>query len=193
MFRIDGRLFRFAPDGVREGEAADVQAEETKEEEPKATFADWFEGQDEATKGLVDSHISGLKNALEGERTRRRELSDQLQEAMKGAEKGSELEAALQGMTERLEAAERRNGFFEGALDPQVGCSNPELAFILAEERKLYDRRGLPDWAAIREMAPELFVRPRTTVPRGADPGAGADSPAPADVNALIRRAARRI
>lgn len=75
----------------------------------------WLRQQPETVRTLADAHVSGLKNALAGEREQRKTLAKELKDALAKAEKGSELETALTAMASRAETAERRAVFFEMA------------------------------------------------------------------------------
>lgn len=158
--------------------------------ETPASFEAWLLTQDETVRGLYENHTKGLKSALDSERTQRGELAKQLKEAAGKAEKGSELEKALNDATARAEMAERQAAFYVDASKPEIGCSNARAAFAIAQADGLFDRRGNPDWAAIKAAAPELFGH------RVAAGNAGAGTNKPADparsMNAYIRRAAGR-
>jgi hypothetical protein len=93
-------------------------------------------------------------------------------------------------MTGKLEQAEQRAAFFEEAGRPEIGCSNPRVAFQVALAEGLFSKRGDPEWPAIKQAAPELFNR---KLPAGnAGSGAGAPPPAGASMNDFIRTAAGR-
>lgn len=154
------------------------------------TWDTWVAAQDEVVKGLIDGHVKGLKSALDNERSQRSDLAKQLRDVTAKAEKGSELATALTQVSAQLEEAERRATFYADAGKPEIGCSNPRAAFVVAQADNLFDKRGNVDWAALKAVAPELF-RPR--VPQGnAGAGTGAPPPATQDMNQYIRRAAGR-
>lgn len=171
----------------QQGQEGLQQGQEQGQQQP--TFEGWLAGQDGTVKGLIESHVKGLKTALETERTERGNLSKQLKDLAGKADKDSDLQKALTGAQQQLEAAERRAVFAEEASRPEIGCSNPKLAFVLATQENLFDRRGNPDWTAIKAAAPELFRRGTGS----ADGGAGAgNGPQKFDMNMIIRRAAGR-
>ena len=154
------------------------------------SFESWIGSQDEAVKGLIDGHVKGLKSALDSERAQRGDLARQLRDVTAKAEKGSELEKALTEVSAQLEVTERRASFYEEAGRPEIGCSNPRLAYLAAVEGDLIDKRGRIDWEALKTSAPELF-RPR--VPQGnAGVGTGTPPPAQRSMNDYIRRSAGR-
>lgn len=172
------------PDGSEQGGlgAGEQAGAET------TSFESFYGGLDETAKGLIDGHITGLRSALDSERQQRNGLAKQIKELAAKAEKGSELEKQLTDASAKLELAERRATFYEDAAQPQIGCTNAKLAFILAQTENLFDRQGRPDWAAIKSTAPELF---RSSV-GSADGGAGGQKRTALDMNAAIRRAAGR-
>jgi hypothetical protein len=168
------------------------QTSETTGERP-ASFEAWLANQDDATKALLDGHTKGLKSALESERTQRAELAKQLRDVSGKLEKGSDAEKAVANLQAQLDAKSREADFIAAAIRPEVGCSNPKLAYMLASAENLYDRRGNPDWDAIKAAAPELFQSPAQPLrPGSADAGAGRGQNRPLDMNSLIRRAAGR-
>jgi predicted ATP-dependent protease len=122
-------------------------------------------------------------------RTERNDLTKQIDEFKKKAEKGSELEKSLTEFSARLEIAEKRASFFEDAVRPGIDCRNPKVAYALAVTDNLFDRKGSPDWTALKEAAPELFGK--VTPPANAGTGTG-NPPKNNDMNAFIRTAAGR-
>jgi len=93
----------------------------------------------------------------------------------------------LQDALNKIELAERRANFMEDALRPEIGCKNPRTAYALATAEDLFSKNGSPDWAAIKQVAPELFIGGGAKGNAGA--GTGKQITAD-DMNARIRRAA---
>jgi hypothetical protein len=154
------------------------------------TFQEWIATQDDSVKKMLDDHVAGLKVVLAEQKQRGAELSKQLKEAMKATEAGSEARKALEGMTSQLEAAEQRATFFEEAAKPEIGCNNPRLAFIAAQDGGLIDGKGRVSWDVLKSQFPELF---RLKVPP-ASAGAGTQASPPKNLgmNQFIRKAAGR-
>ncbi len=152
-------------------------------------FDTWYNGLDTAQKGLVDNHVTGLKTALQSERTERSNLARQISDLQKTAAKGSDLEKQLTDLQNTLALTERRAAFAEDAIKPEVGCTNVKAAYALALADDLFDRQGRPDWVRIKQAAPELFRRAGAG---SADGGAGNGQPPKLDMNTIIRRAAGR-
>jgi hypothetical protein len=173
--------------GTTGASAGGQQSGETPPETP--TFDTWYAALDTTYKGLLDTHVNGLKSALNTERTNRADLAKQIKDLAAKAEKGSELEKQLGDASARLEAAERRATFAEDAIKPEIGCSNVKAAYALALAENLFDNRGRTDWQTLKTLAPELFRKPGLG---SADGGMGSGQMPKMDMNATIRRAAGR-
>lgn len=171
-------------------------------QEPTNQNSNSGEGQ-EPTSATVDpnapvkvddlpANVQNMIRELRGENAKqRKEYADQLREATKKAEKGSEAEKAFGAISAQLEQAQLRATFVEEAIRPEVGCLNPKVAFQVASADSLFTRAGAPDWQAIKAAAPELFGRNKT--PPG-NAGNGKESP-PAlhgGMNDFIRRGTGR-
>ena len=155
------------------------------------SFEAFLEKQPEDVKKLYESHTTGLRNALNSERSSNKDLSNQLKKLAEKADKGSELEKQLSEYASKYEQAERRATFAEDAIKPEIGCTNVKAAFAIAQADDLFRRDGSPDWDGIKKAAPELFQKAGSGAPGKA--GAGTDKPpAKEDMNAIIRRAAGR-
>jgi hypothetical protein len=165
-----------------------------KTKTPPATppvFEDWIKSQSEDVRKSYDAHITGLRNTVQATRAERDGFAKELRDAAEKLEKGSEAQKSLTEMAGKLEAAEKRVTFFEEAIKPEIGCSNPKAAFLLAIADNLFDRKGNPDWTAIKLAAPELFQK---KVPVGnAGDGTHTDKPASQSMNEFIRASAGRL
>lgn len=177
------------PDEIAQGQQ-EQQGQEAQGDN-QFDYDKWLGEQPEHVKSGLEKSTSGLKNALESERTQRKDFAKQIKDLSAKAEKGSEAEKALGEMSTRLEQAEQRAAFMEEAVKPENGCANPRAAFLVAQADGLFKRSGEPDWAAIKQAAPELFGRTKT--PPG-NAGSGKESPPAAQggMNAFIRAAAGR-
>lgn len=153
------------------------------------TYDVWLGQQPENVKTLIESNIAGLKSALQSERQQRQQLAEQLRETAKGAT--GEAKVALDKLGADLEAAQRRADFFEEAARPDVGCTNPRLAFIAAEQAGLIDKKGRVNWPEMHKQYPELFRRMGTTA-GSADGRTGNNRAATGNMNDYIRRSAGR-
>lgn len=153
------------------------------------TWEQVVEGLPEAARAVYETHTQGLTSALKSERSQRKDLAGQLREAMGKLETDSKARDALEGVTEQLDQAERRVAFAEEAVGR--GVVNPRLAWLAAQEVEAFDRRGNPNWEALKKAFPELF-RKAGPPPGNAGSGAGKEAPPAAGMNAFIRRSAGR-
>lgn len=164
---------------------------EVNQEQPESkpeSFEAWLDAQPAEVKELYDQHVSGLKNTVAATRQERDNLKGEVQRALKQAEKGSELEKTLNETLLKLESTERRASFLEDAMKPEIGCSNPRVAYALAVAENLFTRTGAPDWQSLKDTAPELFGM---RAPKG-NAGNGTNAPVTKtnDMNTIIRHAA---
>lgn len=164
-----------------------------KGKDPEGTFESFeafLEKQPDAVKELYNAHTTGLKNSVSAARKERDDLSRQVKELLKGAEKGSDLERQLTEFQAKLDSAEKRANFAEAAILPEIGCTNVKAAFLIAQADELFKRDGSPDWEAIKRAAPELFKKAGQA---GGSAGAGTSNSAPKeDMNSIIRKMAGR-
>lgn len=154
-------------------------------------FDAWLGEQPEQVRKGYEGHTAKLQSALASEREQRKEVARQLKELTGKAEKGSEAEKTLGEMSSKLELAEQRAAFFEESNKPEIGCTNPKAAFLVAKAEGLFTKRGDPDWPAIKAAAPELFAS-RKAPPGHAGSGNGSQPPPTGGMNAYIRAAAGR-
>ncbi len=153
-------------------------------------FTDWLTEQDEATQSMINGHITGLKSALDTERSDRKKLEKQVRETAKQLEAGSETRQQLETMANDLATANGRSSFYESAHG--AGVKNLPLAYVAAREAQLLGDDGAADMKAMKERFPELFTVP---VSPAGNAGEGTQHPAPnsePDMDTFIRRAAGR-
>lgn len=158
---------------------------------PAETWDEVVAGLPEPQRALYEQHTKGLKAALESERTQRAQLAKELRTATEKMEQGSQARTQLEQATARLEEAERRAGFYGEASRPEIGCINPQLAYLAAREVNAFDARGNIDWKALQQQYPELFRAVRAPTPP-ANPGTGQPPQKGFDMNDALRRSARR-
>lgn len=183
------------PDSQGQAGGTSAAGQDQGQGAPSGTPGTWDEalaGLPEPVRALYDSHITGLRNTVQATRQERDTLSGRLTELTKALGKDTPEEARrlLAEMAGELETTNRRATFAEEATKPEIGCTNPKVAFQVAMAEGLFDKRGNPVWAAIKAAAPELF---RKAGAGSADGGAGGGKPASgAGMNSFIRRAAGR-
>ena len=109
-------------------------------------------------RALYDGHIQGLTNTVKATRGERDALAERVKAitATLGQDP-AEVKRKLDELQGELEKAGRRATFVEQAVSAEVGCRNPGVAYMVAEASGLFNRKGEPDWTAIKAAAPELF------------------------------------
>ncbi len=164
------------------------ETQQTNQQPP--TFQTWLTAQDEATTTMINTHIAGLKSALDTERSDRKKLEKQVRDTAKKLEAGSETQQQLEKMANDLAATSSRATFYESAHG--AGVKNLTLAFVAARESGLVADDGAADMKALKDNFPELFL---STAPPPGNAGEGTQHPAPntePDMDTFIRRAAGR-
>ena len=169
-------------------------APETTTGETPAVFdyETWLAAQPDDVKAGLEQHTSGLTSALTSERESRKDFEKQARDLAEKAEKGSEAQAQLTAVADKLAATDQRADFMEAAH--AAGVKNLKLAYTVAREDEMFDRRGNVNFEAMKKTYPELFG---STAPAAGNAGAGTiTQPAPggknAEANAAIRRASGR-
>jgi len=152
-----------------------------------ANFDEWLAGADEPTKTMISHRFTALENTVRATRDERDAFKVQIKDLLPKAEKGSDLEKSLNEITGKLDAAEKRAAFAEEATRPEVNCSNPKAAYLVAVADGHFDKKGNPDWAAIKAAAPELFRTPSANAAAGAGTQQQVSSSPHAAINNFIR------
>lgn len=134
---------------------------------------------------LFDERITGFKTTTDAIREERKNVENQLRDALTLAEKGSKLETELQGALNKLTAETRRADFYEAAGANE--CLNPKAALALAISGEHFTKTGKPDWNAIRAEAPELFGKAKANSNGNAGSGTGTQQPAKQTMTEYIR------
>lgn len=161
-----------------------------QDESEELDFDKWLGEQPANVKSAFERKTTGLHSALSAERDQRKDLAKQLRDATAQAEAGSALKKQLEEISSKHELAERKAAFYEEAGRPEIGCANPKAAFLVASAENLFKRSGEPDWAAIKQAAPELFARKTPT--GNAGNGQGNQPAAKSSMNTFIRQSAGR-
>jgi hypothetical protein len=126
-----------------------------QQEQTFENFEAFLAKQPEGVRKLYETHTTGLKSALQGERDNNKKLEKDLRDAASKAEKGSENEKKLIAMADEISKANLKATFYEGAVE--AGISNIKLAFVAAKEDDLFKKDGSVDWDALKKSYPELF------------------------------------
>ena len=153
------------------------------------TWDEYLETLPENLRTMYDAHTQGLRTALVSERDQRKEMDKQLRDAIAGADEGSKLKTAMEGLQKQLEQAELRAEFAEESIKQNI--TNPSLAWLAVQQHDMFDRKGNVDWAALKERFPELF---KVSLPN-ANAGSGTNTAnvPQGDMNKLIRDMANRL
>lgn len=157
-----------------------------------SSFDKYIADQPDAIKELFDTHIDGLKSALDSERTGRKDLEKQLRNLSKQATEGSDLKTQLDQLAENVKQSDSRAAFYEGAHE--AGVRNLKLAWVAAKEYDVLDTKGNVDFGKLKTFVPELFTQPVKTVVATANAGNGANQAGVAkpDMNTFLRTATGR-
>jgi len=151
------------------------------------TFDTWLEKADPKVKSMYEQHTSGLLNTVKATREERDAVKVQIKELAAKADKGSELEKSLTETMTKLEATERRANFVEEAVKPGIDCRNIKAAYALAVTLDAFDKKGNPQWDALKKEAPELFGKINPSTHGGNGDG---NNVVTASMNDFIRRSA---
>lgn len=121
----------------------------------------WFATLDPQLKSRIEKwhgqKVTGLRGALDKERTNSSKLEKDLRSAAAKAEKGSELQKQLEQAANDLEAERGKSTFFEEAHSNQVLPGYAKVLFPLAQDDEYRTRAGKIDWPALRNDYPLMF------------------------------------
>lgn len=148
----------------------------------------WHDALPKEAQELIATRESGLKTALGTERDARADAEKELRKAAKELEKGSDAEANLLKAADDLAASTTKSEFYEDAH--KAGVTDLRLAYIVAKEEELIDKRGNVDFDKLKEAHPSLFGKKRVV---DSSAGEGTDTLPDGqkkDMNAFIRGAA---
>lgn len=175
--------------GVQQQQDAGTNGNVQGETSVASTWDEYLESLPENLRTMYDAHTQGLRTALVSERDQRKEMDKQLRDAIAGADEGSKLKTAMEGLQKQLEQAELRAEFAEESIKQNI--TNPSLAWLAVQQHDMFDRKGNVDWAALKERFPELF---KVSLPN-ANAGSGTNTAnvPQGDMNKLIRDMANRL
>jgi hypothetical protein len=115
---------------------------------------------EEARKGLeahIETTAKGLKTALDSEREARKDLEKQLKTLQGKAEKGGELEQAIEKMRGELVITNKRNAFLASA---PKDLEYIKEALAVAEVNGLIADDGKVDWESFKKSYAGFFAKP---------------------------------
>lgn len=190
FFEADGGGGGGGAGGEGDGEGNGSGGGESSEQAEELVYDDWFGQQPDEVKSLLDEHTSGLKSALGSEREARREAQKQLRAVADDLKEGSEARGKLTKLADDFAEAEAKTDFYEQAHGE--GVTDLKLAYIVAKEEGLIDKRGKVDFTKMKEAHSSLFVSKKRPPGHGGQGAGGEGSGQPKDMNAAIRAAAGR-
>lgn len=172
--------------GAGGGSAATPGSDANAQGAGDLNFETWVASQDEKVNGLLESHIKGLKSALESERESRKTFEKQIKDLAGKAEKGSEAEKQLNLLGEQITSMDRKASFYEEAHT--AGVTNLKLAFVVASTDEMFDKKGNVNFVDLKAKYPELFGSKKA--PKG-NAGDGTDE-APVNAGDVMNQRIRR-
>lgn len=146
------------------------------------SYDEWYSGQGEDVRGLIDGHTRGLRSALDSERAQAKTLAKELKALSGKLDANSEAAKELETVRTKLESAQAQAEFYEVAT--AAGCRDLRLAWLVASADDLTVDQ-------VKARHPDLFMTQRQ-VAANAGNGAGNPPPAGRSMNDYIRRAAGR-
>jgi len=183
-------LFYSPDDGAGDGAAGEGEKQQDNQEGEGLQWETWHKALPEAEQKLIADRESGLKTALKAERDARGEAEKSLRDVAAELETGSDAQKKILELADAEAAANLKADFYEAAHEKDV--SNLKLAYVVAQQDGLIDKRGKIDFDTLKLNYPELFVK-KFVPPGGAGEGTGSKLPGDkVDMNALIRAKAHR-
>ena len=181
----------FAPETDGAGGTGEAEGEENQGEQADVLeWETWHGSQTPEAQKLVAGHVSGLKTALGSERDARDKAESDLRAVAKELEDGSKAQKEVLRLADDNAAISAKADFYEDAH--KSGVTNLKLAYLVAKDDDLFDKRGNVNFEKMKEANPELFGR-KIIPDVGAGDGTGSrDMPKKVDMNAMIRKKAGR-
>jgi len=152
-------------------------------------FDSWIASQADPVKAMFDNHVKGLKSALNTEREIRETAEKNLRELAGKAGAGSDAQKKLTEMADQMLEADHRVDFYEEAH--RTGVTNLKLAYLVAKQEELFDRKGRVDFEVLKKEYPELFGAKAKTPEGNAGNGTDDKIKAGGTMDDYIRRQAR--
>ena len=190
MSRFMEGLYFSPDDGAGDGNGADEKPDEKPGKADAPKWETWHDALTEPAQKLIAEHTSGLKTALKTERDARKDAEKDLRAVAADLEKGSDAQKKVLELADAEAAANTKADFYDDAH--KNGVTNLKLAYIVAKDEGLFDKRGNVNFGRMKENFPELFGKKKP--PDGsAGEGTGGGLPGEKqDMNAAIRKMAGR-
>lgn len=156
----------------------------------QATWETWHGSLSDEQKGLIESHVSGLKSALQSERQTKGDLEKQVRTLASQAQEGSQAKTELTKLADQLKGESQRADFYESAHG--AGIRNLKAAWLIARgDESVWKRDGSLDIAAFKQSYPELFGSVQAPPGNGGN-GNGQSGGGSLTMDQVIRQAAGR-
>lgn len=178
----------YSPDD--DGAGSEKPAEK---EEPKGDVLEWDAWHDalpEEAQKLVATRESGLKTALASERDARSTAEKDLRDVAGELEKGSDAQKKVLKLADDVASGTIKTDFYEEAHD--AGVTNLKLAFVVAKEEELFDKRGNANFTKLKESFPELFGKKQVADGNAGEGTGSGQVKGKVTMNELIRAKAGR-
>jgi hypothetical protein len=183
--------FCYSPDDKGGGgngdddKADDKDKSQDKDKGKALAWKPWHDALPKEAQELIATRESGLKTALDTERDARKTAETDLRSVAKKLEKGSEAQKEVLKLADTVAEGNRKSDFYEDAH--KAGVSNLKLAFIVATDEGLFDKRGNANFDKLKEGFPELFGKKRVVDPNAGDGTDTLPDGQKKDMNAFIR------
>ena len=179
----------YSPDGDGGGGNGDDDQAKGKEkgkgDDEVLEYKTWHASQPKEIQDLIAADRVGLTKALGTEREARSDAEKELRKSAKALEKGSKAEKDLLKAADDLAASNTKSEFYEDAH--KAGVENIRLAFIVATDEGLFDKRGNANFDKLKESFSELFGKKKITDPNAGDGTGRTLDGKKADMNLFIR------
>lgn len=190
--------FCYSPDDKSGGgngdddKAKDKDKDKGKDEDKGKSLAwkPWHDALPKEAQELIATRESGLKTALDSERDARKDAEKDLRAVAKDLEEGSEAQKKVLTLADDVAEGTKKADFYEDAH--KAGVSNLKLAFLVATDEGLFDKRGNANFDKLKEGFPELFGKKKIIDPNAGDGTDTLPDGQKKDMNAYIRAAGRR-
>lgn len=166
-----------------------LAGEQPPAENAPLDYTAWLDEQAEPIKNMLIEKQKRVSADLAAERDTRHKLEKQVRDLAARSEKDGETQKQLNQLADQMAVADRKADFYEAAH--AAGVTNLKLAWIVAEQEDLFDKRGQINFEVMKKSYPELFGASRTVPPGNAGAGTNRQPSAPS-MNEFIRAAAGR-
>ena len=174
------------------GTGGQAGAQQGVDQQPpkEQTFEEWLAKQPKESQDRFSAREKSWKATQATERADRETLRTELMALRAKAEKGSDLEKQLGSSLAKIEETDRKADFYEAAH--AAGVANLKLAYVVAVQDDLFDKKGNVSFETLKGKYPELFAG-KAPAPKGnAGAGTGGEGRPAVGLNEIIRRASGR-